>query len=290
MKRKSLRELLDKQKIVRVLEVHNSLTGLIVENLRIHDGNQIKEFDAMWSSSLIDSTCKGKPDIEVVDITSRLTNINDIFEVTTKPLIFDADTGGRAEHFIFKVRSLDRLGVSAVIIEDKTGLKRNSLFGNDVLQIQEEVDVFCEKISAGKQAKTSAEFMVIARIESLVMNKGMEDAIKRAAAYIEAGADALMIHSIKNEPDEIFEFCQKFNQFSKKIPLVSVPTTYNKVTEMQLIDAGISIVIYANHMLRSAYPSMINVAKSILKHSRSADSEDSCMSIKEILGLISGTS
>lgn len=289
MKRKSLKKMLDKQKLVRVLEVHNSLTGLIVENLRIHDGNQVKEFDAMWSSSLVDSTCKGKPDIEVVDITSRLTNINDIFEVTTKPLIYDADTGGRTEHFSFKVKSLNRLGVSAVIIEDKTGLKRNSLLGNDVLQIQEEVDVFCEKILAGKKAKISTEFMIIARIESLVMNKGMADAIKRAAAYIEAGADAIMIHSIQKEPDEIFEFCQKFNQLSKKVPLVSVPTTYNKVTEKQLVDAGVSIVIYANHMLRSAYPSMINVAKSILTHSRSAESENLCMPIKEILELIPGT-
>lgn len=284
-----LRRLVESKDIVRVLEVHNGLTGLIVENLNINKGGVKAEFDAMWSSSLTDSTAKGKPDIEAVDMTSRMNSVNEIFDVTTKPMLFDADTGGKPEHFSFAVRSLERLGVSAVVIEDKIGLKKNSLLGNEVLQQQDSIEDFCHKIKVGKKSQITSGFMIVARIESLILEKGMDDALARSKAYIQAGADAIMIHSRNKTPDEIFEFCKEYNKFEDRVPLVVVPTSYNRVTEERLIENGVNVVIYANHMLRAAYPGMVATAESILENGRSFDTEDKCMPIKEILELIPGT-
>ncbi len=284
-----LKRLLSSKPVVRVLEVHNGLCGLIVENVKVEVDNRAMEFDAMWSSSLTDSTARGKPDIEAVDLTSRMTTINDIFEVTTKPLIFDADTGGRPEHFSFTVKTLERLGVSAVIIEDKIGLKKNSLFGNVVHQEQDTIDNFSHKIKTGKDAQITNDFMIVARIESLILEKGMDDALKRARAYIDAGADAIMIHSRKKEPDEILEFCGHFKKLEKQVPIVVVPSSYHAIYEDELCKAGVNVVIYANHLLRSAYPAMINTARSILAHGRAFECADSCLSINEILDLIPGT-
>ncbi len=286
---KRLKRLISAKKLVRVIEVHNGLTGLIAEHAQVDDNGIVCEFDCMWSSSLTDSTAKGKPDIEAVDMTSRLATVNDIFEVTTKPLIFDADTGGRPEHFRFTVKSLERLGVSAVIIEDKIGLKKNSLLGTAVEQEQDSIDSFCDKIRTGKNAQITDDFMIVARIESLILEKGMEDALERAQAYIGAGADAIMIHSIQDEPDEMFDFCNYYNEFSGRVPLVAVPTSYNTVYEDELNDVGVNIVIYANHFLRAAYPAMIRAAETILTHKRAFESEEHCMSIREILALIPGT-
>jgi phosphoenolpyruvate phosphomutase len=243
----------------------------------------------MWSSSLTDSTSKGKPDIEAVDVSTRINTINEIFEVTTKPMIYDADTGGIAEHFAFTVRTLERTGISAVIIEDKTGLKKNSLFGNDVAQTQDTIENFCQKIQMGKKAQVTDDFMIIARIESLILDKGMEDAIKRANAYVVAGADGIMIHSRQKTPNEILEFCQIFRAHHSNIPIIVVPTSYNQITAHELSQAGINVIIYANHMLRAAYPGMMNVAKSILAHDRSLEAEKDLLSINEILELIPGT-
>lgn len=284
-----LRRLIESKPIVRVLEAHNGLTGLIVENISINQNGRTKEFDAMWLSSLTDSTAKGKPDIEAVDVTSRLHALNDILEVTTKPIIYDGDTGGIPEHFVFTVKTLERLGVSAIIIEDKTGLKKNSLFGTEVSQTQATIEDFCYKISMGKKAQVTKSFMIIARIESLILKQGIDDAIKRADAYIKAGADGIMIHSKEKDGQEIIEFCSRYAQFEKRVPLVAVPSSYNHLFEKQLMEAGVSIVIYANHLLRSAYPAMVDVAKSILTHERSLEADDKCMSIKEILNLIPGT-
>ena len=284
-----LRRLLEAKPIVRVLEAHNGLTGLIVENIGVKDNGRNKEFDAMWLSSLTDSTAKGKPDIEAVDVTSRLHGLNDILEVTTKPIIYDGDTGGISEHFVFTVKTLERLGVSAIIIEDKTGLKKNSLFGTEVAQTQDNVEDFCNKISAGKKAQVTKSFMIIARIESLILQQGMDDAVLRAKAYIKAGADGIMIHSKEKDGKEILEFCERYKKFQKRVPLVAVPSSYNHLTEKELTKAGVNIVIYANHMLRSAYPAMVDVARSILTHERSMEANDKCMPIKEILNLIPGT-
>lgn len=281
-----LKRLMDAKKLVRVLEVHNGLTGLIVDNAKVSIEGETREFDCMWSSSLTDSTAKGKPDIEAVDMTSRMATVNDIFEVTTKPMIFDGDTGGRPEHFRFTVKSLERLGVSAVVIEDKIGLKRNSLFGTEVAQTQDTIEHFSEKIKTGKEAQITDDFMIVARIESLILEKGIEDALERAEAYIEAGADAIMIHSKRKEPTEILEFCSRFRQHDEYAPLIVVPSSYNKIVEEELVQAGINAVIYANHLLRSAYPAMMNVARSILEHGRSYDCEEQCMPIQEILTLI----
>jgi phosphoenolpyruvate mutase len=286
---KRLRRLIAAKPIVRVLEAHTPLCGLIIENASVDVDNVKREFDAMWSSSLTDSTAKGKPDIEALDLTSRLQNINDTFEVTTKPLIYDADTGGLPEHFSFTVKSLERVGVSAVIIEDKVGLKKNSLFGNEVAQNQATIEEFCHKIKVGKNAQITNDFMVIARIESLILEQGMNDAVTRAKAYIDAGADGIMIHSHKKSPDEILEFCRIYRQLERQVPLVAVPSSYNSITDAELADAGVDLVIYANHMLRSAYPAMSDVAHSILRHGRSKECEDACMPIKEILDLIPGT-
>jgi len=284
-----LRRLIDSKPIVRAIEAHNGLTGLIVENIAVDENGVHKEFDAMWSSSLTDSTSMGKPDIEAVDVTSRLHTLNDILEVTTKPIIYDGDTGGIPEHFTFTVKTLERLGVSAIIIEDKIGLKKNSLFGTDVAQTQDTIENFSHKINEGKRAQITDGFMIIARIESLILKNGVDDAIKRAKAYIEAGADGIMIHSKEKDGKEILEFCERYAKFPNRMPLVAVPSTYNHMYEKELMDAGVNVVIYANHLLRSAYPAMVDVAKSILTNERSFEANDSCMSIKEILHLIPGT-
>ncbi len=285
-RRSRLRRLIDVKPIVRIMETHNALSGLIVENIRSDDGI---EYDGMWSSSLTDSTSKGKPDIETVDVSTRISTINEIFEVTTKPMIYDADTGGIAEHFAFTVRTLERTGVSAVIIEDKTGLKKNSLFGNEVKQTQDTIDNFYTKIKSGKAAQITDDFMIISRIESLILEAGMDDAIKRAKAYIGAGTDGIMIHSRQKEPTEILEFCNIIREYNENIPIIAVPTSYNQITAKELNQAGVNVVIYANHMLRAAYPGMINVAKSILDNDRSMEAEENLLSINKILDLIPGT-
>lgn len=281
-----LRRLIDNKPVVRLCEAHNGLTGLIVETTEVKQDGHTHEFDGMWSSSLTDSTSRGKPDIEAVDLSARLQSINDIFEVTTKPLVFDGDTGGKPEHFVFTVRSLERLGVSAVIIEDKEGLKRNSLFGTEVVQTQASIEEFSTRLTMGKQAQITEDFMVIARIESLILEQGMDDALTRAEAYIDAGADALMIHSRRKEPDEVFAFCDAAARFSKRVPIVAVPTSYNHVTEAELADRGVSVVIYANHMLRAAYPSMRKVAETILTHGRSLEADADLSPISEALAII----
>ncbi len=286
IRRGRLRRLIDSKQVVRIIEAHSALSALIVENIKSDSG---VEYDGMWSSSLTDSASKGKPDIEAVDVSTRINTINEIFEVTTKPMIYDADTGGIAEHFAFTVRSLERTGVSAVIIEDKTGLKKNSLFGNEVAQTQDTIEGFCSKIQTGKKAQVTDDFMIIARIESLILEKGMSDAVTRAKAYVEAGADGVMIHSRAKQPDEILEFCKIFREYNEHIPIIVVPTSYNQITAKELSQAGINVVIYANHMLRAAYPGMKNVAKSILENDRSLEAEEKLLSIKEILNLIPGT-
>jgi len=286
IRRSRLRRLIDSKEVVRILESHNALSGLITENIKAEDGT---EYDGMWSSSLTDSTSKGKPDIEAVDVTTRINTINEIFEVTTKPMIYDADTGGIAEHFAFTVRTLERTGISAVIIEDKTGLKKNSLFGNDVAQTQDTIENFSQKIQVGKRAQITDDFMIIARIESLILEKGIDDAITRAKAYIQAGADGIMIHSRQKEPDEVIEFCKQLREYNENIPIIAVPTSYNQITAKDLSKVGVNVIIYANHMLRAAYPGMKNVAKLILENDRSFEAEKELLSIKEILDLIPGT-
>ncbi|MFT7420319.1 MAG: phosphoenolpyruvate mutase [Arcticibacterium sp.] len=289
IRRARLRRLIQSKQIVRIIEAHNGLTGLLVEKCQVEINGELREFDGMWASSLTDSTSMGKPDIEAVDISSRVNNINNLVEVTTKPIIFDGDTGGKIEHFTFTVRTLERLGVSAVIIEDKVGLKKNSLFGTDVSQQQDSIEDFCQKIRAGRSARITEDFMVIARIESLILKAGMEDALARAKAYIDAGADGIMIHSKEKSPDEILVFCKRYASFNKKVPLIAVPSSYNSIYEDELAAAGVNVVIYANQLLRSAYPAMVDTAKSILIHKRSYESNDNCLSIKEILELIPGT-
>ncbi len=286
---KRLRRLISAKSIVRILESHSGLTGLIAENVKVEINGKTKEFDGMWSSSLTDSTSKGKPDIEAVDITTRLHSLNDTLECTTKPIIYDGDTGGKIEHFVFSVRTLERHGVSAVIIEDKTGLKKNSLFGTAVPQKQDSIENFSLKIKAGKDAQVTDDFMIIARIESLILGKNVKDAFERAKAYVSAGADAVMIHSKEKSGDDIKDFCLIFRNYDKNTPIVVVPSTYNHIKEKEFINWGVNIVIYANHMLRASYPAMKDVAKSILTNGRSFDANEKCMPIKEILELIPGT-
>ena len=284
---KTLRRLIAVKPIVRILEAHNGLTGLIVEKTSIEKDGRKLEFDGIWESSLTDSTAKGKPDTELVDFSSRFSTIEEILEVTTKPIIVDGDTGGRIDHFKFRVKTLERLGVSAIIIEDKIGDKRNSLFGTTVPQQQDSIEHFSQKIHEGKQSQITTDFMIIARVESLILKKGMADALKRTEAYIAAGADGIMIHSKEKDGKEIIEFCEKFQKFETKVPLIVVPSTYAHMTESELQDLGINVIIYANHLLRSAYPSMIKAAQSILENRRAKEaSEEYCMSIKDIITLI----
>jgi len=286
---KRLRRLLEVKPILRLIESHSGLTGLIAQNTKIDKKGINFEFDGMWSSSLTDSTLKGKPDIETVDLTKRLQGLNDILECTNKPIIYDGDTGGKIEHFTFTVRTLERHGISAVIIEDKIGLKKNSLLGNSVPQVQDSIDNFSKKISEGKKAQITDNFMIIARVESLILGKSINDALKRSLAYIDAGADGIMIHSKNKNGNDIKEFCKKFRSKNETIPIVVVPTTYNHIKEDEFQKMGVNIVIYANHLLRSSYPAMLNVAKSILIHGRSYETDKDCLSIKDILKLIPGT-
>lgn len=285
----TLRRLLGAKPITRFIEAHNPISALIVEHAKVDINGRARHFDGFWSSSLTDSTGMGKPDIEALDISSRLGNINNIFEVTTKPLIMDIDTGGKPEHFQINVRSFERLGISAVIIEDKTGLKKNSLLGTEVAQTQEAVGLFCDKIRAGCANRISPDFMVIARIESLILDKGMGDAVMRAQAYVDAGADGIMIHSRRKQPDEVFEFARIFRSDFPHIPLVCVPTTFNHITEEELAARGFNVVIYANHLMRAAYLAMRRVALEILRNGRSAEVDNQIIGLDEFLELIPGT-
>ncbi len=283
---KRFRRLLASNRVVRILEVHSGLTALIVENTKISHDERELEFDGMWISSLTDSVAKGKPDNGLVDLTSRLGTIEEALEGTTKPLIFDGDSGGLAEHFIFTVRTLERLGVSAVVIEDKEGLKQNSLYGTDVPQSQAAPEIFGQKIAAGKKAQITEDFSIIARIESLILGAGVEDALNRARTYIDSGADGIMIHSRAETPDEVLEFCEHFAQIPNRVPLVVAPTTFNETFEEELVSAGIQVVIYANHLLRSSYPSMVKTAECILRNGRAKEAEEMCMPIADCLALI----
>lgn len=272
------------------IDVHSAMSALMIENLSITSAaGQRIDFDGMWSSSLVDSTVRGRPDTESVDSTSRIGGLQDILEVTTKPIIYDADTGGKIEHLGFLVKALERNGISAMIIEDKEGLKKNSLLGNDVDQTQASIQDFSAKIAAAKAAQTTDHFMVIARIESLILDQGMEDAEERARAYLMAGADGIMIHSRSKQPHEVLEFAKRYREFSAGKPLVVVPTTYNVVSEEQLRSAGVNVVIYANHLLRSTYPAMKETLESILNNGRSLEIDSKLLPISELLDLIPGT-
>ena len=284
---KTLKRLIQIKPIVRILEAHNGLTGLIAEKTKIENNGKVIEFDGIWESSLTDSTAKGKPDTELVDFSSRFSTIEEILEVTTKPMIVDGDTGGRIDHFKFRVKTLERLGVSAIIIEDKIGDKRNSLFGTTVPQEQDSIEHFSQKIREGKKSQVTNDFMIIARIESFILQKGLDDALKRTKAYIGAGADGIMIHSKEKDGKEIIEFCSQYTKLENRVPLIVVPSTYAHLTEFDLQDLGVNVVIYANHLLRSAYPSMVRTAKSILENSRGKEASDKfCMPIKDIITLI----
>ena len=285
-RRRRLRQLLQLRPIVKAIEVHSGLTGLLAEKTVVEHNGELDQFAAQWISSLCDSTAKGKPDIELVDMTSRFRTIDDVMEVTTKPIVFDGDTGGMIEHFVYTVRSLERMGVSAVIIEDKTGLKKNSLFGTEVKQTQDTIEHFCEKIAAGKKVQLTDDFMIIARIESLILEQGQEDALNRARAYVKAGADGIMIHSRKKDPAEIYAFCDAFRREDKTTPIVVVPTSFNTATETELAGHGINLVIYANQLTRSAFPAMQKTAEDILRYHRAKEVDDRLMSVKQIITLI----
>lgn len=286
VRRARLKKTIAMKGLVTAIEVHSGITGLIAEKTTVYQDGKALQFDAMWVSSLCDSTAKGKPDIELVDMTSRFRTIDDIMEVTTKPIIFDGDTGGLTEHFVYTVKTLERMGVSMIIIEDKTGLKKNSLFGTEVEQTQDSIENFCAKIAAGKKAQKTKDFMIVARIESLILEKGMEDALTRARAFVHAGADGIMIHSRKKDPDEIFEFVHCFREEDQITPIIVVPTSFNSVTEEEFKERGVNVVIYANQLTRSGFPAMQRTAEAILTHHRAKEADDMCMSIKEILTLI----
>lgn len=287
IRRGRLKKTLEMKGLITAMEAHSGITGLIVENTKVYEDGKAYQFDAMWISSLCDSTAKGKPDIELVDMTSRFRTIDDIMEVTSKPIIFDGDTGGLTEHFVYTVKTLERIGVSMIIIEDKTGLKKNSLFGTEVVQTQDSIENFCEKISAGKRAQKTKDFLIVARVESLILDKGMQDALERAFAYVQAGADGIMIHSRRKEPTEIFEFVEKFREVNETTPIIVVPTSFNSVTEEEFKARGINIVIYANQLTRSSFPAMKKTAEKILKCHRCKEAdEEYCMPFKEIITLI----
>lgn len=281
-----LRDLLKTNSMIRLLQAHDGLTGLIAQSTVVKKNGRKTEFDGIWVGSLVDAISKGKPDISVIDMTSRMHTIHEILDVTTKPLVVDAENGGLTEHFGFTVSTMERVGVSAIVIEDKVGKKRNSLFDKDHTQEQDTIKNFCKKIRYGKSKQTSRDFMIVARIESLILKKGLKDALKRAEAYIGAGADAIFIHSKSSDPAEILQFCAAYKKMKKRVPLMVAPTTYNNITETELSKAGVRMVIYANQLLRSAYPAMKRVAETILTNERSLETNEFCMPISEFLHLI----
>jgi phosphoenolpyruvate phosphomutase len=289
-RRSQFKRLLSAKRCLRVLEAHSPISALLAQHARAEQtsGSSVG-YDAIWSSSLTDSTLKGLPDIEILSTSNRLHNIHEIFEVSSLPMIFDGDTGGKSEHFALHVRALERAGVSAVVIEDKRGLKKNSLLGNDVFQQQDSIEEFCAKIRAGRDAMITDDFMIIARCESLILDRGMADALQRCLAYVEAGASGIMIHSRKKDGEEIIEFARLFREHYSSVPLICVPTSYAHLTFDHLDSAGFNVVIYANHMLRSAYLAMKSVAEEILRNGRTLEIEPRCLGIDEILRLIPGT-
>jgi len=285
----SLRSLLNAKDYLRFIDVHSGLSGVIIENTSSTRGGKTVSFDGMWSSSLVDSTVRAMPDNESVDVSARLNGLQPVLDVTTKPIIFDGDTGGKIEHFVPNLRALERNGVSAIIIEDKVGLKRNSLFGNEVPQTLDDPHSFGEKITAGVQSRRNQDFMVIARIESLIVDMGLDDALRRAEIYLDAGADGIMIHSRKADPQEVFEFAREFNKWETGKPLVLVPTAFNNVREEELHEHGARILIHANHLLRASYPAMLRAAESILENGRTAEITPELMPISEILNFVPGS-
>ena len=282
VRRQRLRRLLAAKPLVTALEAHSGLTGLIVENAQVEANGQTREFDAMWVGSLTDSTAKGKPDIEYVDLTSRMATVQEILDITNKPLILDGDSGGLVEHFVLAVRTLERIGVSAIVVEDRMNPKR----GAAAAPHQEDIDTFAYKIERGKKAQVADDFMIVARIESLIAGKDVSEAIERARAYIGSGADGILIHSREKTPCEIFSFCDEYAKLPSRVPLVAMPSTFSQVTEQQFVDAGVQVVLYANHLLRSAYPAMLKTAESILQHQRAYEAEEQCTSIEQIVDLI----
>jgi phosphoenolpyruvate phosphomutase / 2-hydroxyethylphosphonate cytidylyltransferase len=281
-----LRRLIAAKPIVRIVEAHNGLTALIAERVQVEKSGIPTEFDGIWLSSFTDSSAKARPDTECVDLTSRINTLGDILEASTKPILFDGNSGGMPEHFVFTVRSLERLGVSAIVIEDKIGLKRNSLWSTGKDQEQDSIDSFCQKIRIGKKAQVTDDFMIVARIESLVLGKGVNDALERAKHYIDAGADGIVIHSRSKVPDEVLSFCHGYNEFPQRVPLIAIPTTYNSITESELMNSGINVVIYANQLLRSAYPAMMEAARSILIHERSLELDERLIPTNDLLNII----
>ena len=284
-RKSKLKRLIDAKKIVRIIESHNAFTGLVAENLKLIKNQKFLEFDGMWSSSLTDSAIRGKPDNQAVDYSTRILGLNEILDVTTKPIIFDADNGGKIEHITYLIRTLERVGISAVVIEDKVGLKRNSLFKNQVGVKQDSIENFCKKLKKAKEAKISDDLFIIARIESFILGKDLKDAMRRAEAYSQAGADAILIHSKEKYPNQIFSFSKKFSKSKFFKPMIAVPSTYSKTYERELIDNGFKIVIYANHFLRALHPAILDVAKMILKNQRSFEAEKKISSINEVINL-----
>ena len=285
-RKSKLKRLIDAKKIVRIIESHNAFTGLIAENLKLIKNQKFLEFDGMWSSSLTDSAIRGKPDNQAVDYSTRILGLNEILDVTTKPIIFDADNGGKIEHISYLIRTLERVGISAVVIEDKVGLKRNSLFKKQVGVKQDSIENFCTKLKRAKEAKISDDLFIVARIESFILGKDLKDAMRRAEAYSQAGADAILIHSKEKYPNQIFSFSKNFSKSKFFKPLIAVPSTYSRTYEHELINNGFKVVIYANHFLRAIHPAILNVAKMILKNQRSFEAEKKISSINEVINLI----
>jgi phosphoenolpyruvate phosphomutase len=281
-----LKRLLKVKKIIRIMESHSALSSLIVENININKNGKASQFDGIWSSSLTDSTLRGKPDNQSVDYSQRINSLNDTIDTSLKPIIFDGDNGGRMEHLRYLVKNLEKIGVSALVLEDKKGLKINSLFQDQSKSSQDSIKEFSKKIKIVVNSRISKDFMIIARIESLILGKTLKDAINRAEQYSKAGADAILIHSKKNHPKEIFNFAKIFKKSKFFKPMIAIPSTYSKTYEKELINNGFQIVIYANHLLRASYQAMYQTAQKILINQRSFESENTITPINKIISLI----
>jgi phosphoenolpyruvate phosphomutase len=250
-KAQRLRGQLLRPAVIRVAGAHDALSALVAEDAG---------FDAVWASSLAISAARGLPDMSLLTMTDYLQAASYINDASAVPVIADCDTGfGNITNVAFMVRQYEAAGIAAVCIEDKVFPKRNSFVKTE--QVLEDATTFARKIEVAKQTQRSDDFVVIARTEAAIAGAGIAEALRRAHLYVDAGADAILMHSKSSEPDEVLDF---LCQWEGRAPVVVVPTTYYAWHVDDAAKAGVSMVIYANQALRAAVRSMRHVLSQVL--------------------------
>ena len=210
-----------------------------------------------------------------------MQTLTEILESTTKPIIYDEDKIITSSYLNYTIQNLESNGISAIVIRDQIARKNDEVY--------DEKD-FCNMIKEGKKAQITQDFMIIARIEEMLYGKNVDDAVKKAISCVMSGADAILIESNDSKGNNIKEFCEKFRKEYPNTPIAVIPSNFKELTEKEMAEWGVNIIIYENQMLRASYPAMKKCAETILKNQRSLEANNLCMPIKEILTLIPGTS